>query len=299
VGVNAPRQIAVQSLAREASAIRLTGHSGAQLMLLPRDGGYVVRKSSGSLAKNARLLAQADQQRQFFFLGIAVPRVLETGTDEHGHAYFEMEYVPGQTLANMVAEAMPLDWRPVEDALTRLFDFLRMTTSGTIPAAAFLDKIAAIAACDSAIFRHCAEPIARVAARLAAMDWSGIPHSAGHGDLTLENMLVSPGRGIVFIDCDVCFASSYWLDAGKLFQDIAGHWCLRKRYGSGGPALTNAIEQIQMLDAPLRALVARLDPALPERLAQLAAFHLFRTLPYIRETAIAAFVLGRLEAVLS
>lgn len=296
--MNAPRQIPAPLPTREPSTIRLHGHSGAQLLLLPRDGGYVVRKSSGSQAKNARLVAQAEQQRQFFFLGIAVPRVIETGTDDHGHAYFEMEYVPGQTLANMVAEAMPLDWEPVEEALARLFDFLRMTAAGTIPRQAFLDKIAAIAACDSAICHRFAEPIARTAARLAACDWSGIPNSAGHGDLTLENMLVSPGRGVVFIDCDVCFASSYWLDAAKLFQDIAGHWCLRKLYGTGGPAVTNAIEQIQRLDAPLRRVVARADPVLPERLGQLTAFHLFRTLPYIREPAIAAFVLGRLEAVL-
>jgi aminoglycoside phosphotransferase len=280
-------------------AYRFSGHSGAQLVLLRRGRRHVVRKTSASPAQNARLLAQAEQQRQFFFSGIPVPRILETGTNEAALAYFEMEYVPGQTVANIVAEAMPLDPAPVEDALTRLFDFLHLTASGTIPVMAFIAKIEQIAACESEVCRvHHAE-IARAATRLSRLDWSGIPQSAGHGDLTLENIMVSPERGVVFIDCDECFSSSYWLDAGKLFQDVAGHWCLRALYRHNGPALVNAVQQIKVLKAPLLRLAGKIDSALPNRLSQLAALHLFRTLPYIHEAAVAGFVLKRLEMVLS
>jgi hypothetical protein len=48
-----------------------------------------------------------------------------------------------------------------------------------------------------------------------ACDWNDIPHSPCHGDLTLENILVANERGIVFIDCDDAWVSSFWLDMGK------------------------------------------------------------------------------------
>jgi aminoglycoside phosphotransferase len=300
--VNAKRHILPapepQHLAAPQDAYRLAGHSGARLMLLSRDGGHIVRKSSGSPAKNERLLAQAERQRQFFFSGIAVPRIFETGIDEGGHAYFEMDYIPGRTLADMIATGAPFDPQPVEQALARLFTFLHLTASGTIAPAAFLAKISEIAACGSEICRAVHEPIARAASRLRAADWSGVPQSLGHGDLTLENILISPERGVVFIDCDSCFASSSWLDAGKLFQDVAGHWCLRKLYGHAGPALVNAVQQMEVLRAPLVRLISSVDPALPPRLSQFAALHLFRTLPYVRDAATADFVLARLEKVL-
>lgn len=278
----------------QGAAYRLHGHSGAQLLLLPRDGGHVVRKTSGSAAQNPRLMAQAERQRELFFSGIAVPRIVESGTDDAGHFYFEMEYISGQTAANMIASALALDLRPLEDALGRLFDFLRLTASGSVPAAAIIAKIEQVAACDSKVCQQFRSEIAGASARLLRLDWSGMPQSAGHGDLTLENILVSPRRGVVFIDCDVCFASSYWLDAGKLFQDVAGHWCLRALQGQSGPALVNAIQQMSAISEPLLQLIGRVDAALPERLPQIAALHLFRTLPYVRDVQVASFVLNRL-----
>jgi aminoglycoside phosphotransferase len=304
--VNAKRQIRTmtalpqsQRTATPQEPYRLAGHSGARLLLMRRDGGHAVRKTSGSPKKNERLLAQAELQRQFLFSGVAVPRIFETGIDEDGCAYFEMDYIPGRTLADMIATAMPFDPAPVEEALARLFGFLGLTRSGTVPAAAFATKIAQIAACDSEICRTFRAPIARAAERLADADWSGIPQTVGHGDLTLENILVSPERGVVFIDCDSCFASSAWLDAGKLFQDVAGHWCLRKLYGHAGPALVNAVQQMEMLKDPLRRLTSDIDAGLPSRLSQFAGLHLLRTLPYVRDTATADFVLKRLEKVLA
>ncbi len=278
---------------------RLSGHSGAHLLLIRRDGRHVVRKSAGSPAKNERLLAQAELQRQFLFSGVPVPQVFESGVDETGHAYFEMDYIPGQTLAAVIAEARPFDLEPVEKALARLFGFLRLTVSGTIAPDAFTAKLAQIAACNSEICRSFHAEIAEAAARLTAADWSGIPQSVGHGDLTLENILVSPERGVMFIDCDSCFASSCWLDAGKLFQDLAGHWCLRALYRQPGAALVNAVQQLDVLKAPLRRLASEMDAALPSRLSQFAAFHLMRTLPYTHDAATARFVLDRLARVLA
>jgi hypothetical protein len=111
------------------------------------------------------------------------------------------------------------------------------------------------------------------------MDWSGIPASASHGDLTFENILVAPDGVVVFIDCDEPFASSWWLDLGKLFQDTLGHWCIRTAPSIG------AAEKLAHWAQDFGALAP--DP----RLAQFAALHLLRTVQYAKSTDTAAFAI--------
>lgn len=135
---------------------------------------------------------------------------------------------------------------------------------------------------------------------LMSQDWRGIPETLCHGDLTLENILLTTGKSIAFIDCDESFASSYWLDFGKLFQDIDGHWCVRALYAADvAPVrLLNAKQKLEQLGGRLRRLAADFDPALPHRLPQLAALSLFRAIPYARSTALISFLCSRIQHVL-
>lgn len=285
---------------RLSAPIPLKGHSGATVMLLQEGGAHVVRKTAGAPAQNARLLSQADKQRQLLYSGLPFPAVLKSGLDQD-LAFFDMEYVPGRTVANIVCEAAPFLADAVLGALQRLFDLFRLTAGAPLDSDLFLQKIGQIAACRSPVTAPHAKEIAETAARLARFSWDGIPRSACHGDLTLENILVCGNRRVVFIDCDECFASSWWLDAAKLFQDAAGHWCLRHFYlaGDRGAAMLNAAEHLDSLAAQLHALVAAADRSLSDRLPQLAALHLFRTLPYAKDPRVVSFVLARISTVLS
>jgi hypothetical protein len=114
----------------------------------------------------------------------------------------------------------------------------------------------------------------------------------------LENILLTSGGSIAFIDCDEPFASSWWLDFGKLFQDLDGHWCIRGLYGEGGVNLLNAAQKLDRLGAHFRRLAARLDGSLVQRLPQLAALGLFRALPYAQSNAVRLFVCRRIQHVL-
>jgi hypothetical protein len=131
---------------------------------------------------------------------------------------------------------------------------------------------------------------------LRSRDWTGIPHTPCHGDLTLENILLSAGGSVAFLDCDESFASSFWLDFGKLFQDLDGHWCIRALYGQA--RLLNAVHKLDQLGAQLRQLALRLEPALAPRLPQLAALGLYRTIPYARDAALVGFVCRRIQHLL-
>lgn len=277
----------------------LHGNSGARVVLHAGTGTSFVRKTAASRAANARLLAQAAKQNNLGRSGVKLPRVLASGYDGEGRAFFDMDYVPGRTIANAVATATPFDRLLLFAGVERLLWLFVACRGDALPASRFQDKInestrAAIARDTCA---HVAPQIRACARRLHACDWSGIPESPSHGDLTLENILITNRHEIVFIDCDEAWVSSFWLDLGKLFQDASGHWCIRQLYAPGVPAVQRAaaIQKLDRLAADFRRLAYTADPALPERLPQLAALSLFRALPYARTPAAAEFICARID----
>lgn len=270
----------------------LIGHSGAEVALYASGSASLVRKTVRTQAGNGRLLRQSAHQRALSSAGLPFPRVLRDGLDADGRAFFEMEYVPARSLATLLCEAAPFDMAAVTGALERALKFFQLSAGAAIPAAAFHDKLVSIAS---------AEPrAALLVEQLGARDWSGIPTSLSHGDMTLENILLCPSRGLVMIDCDEGFASSWWLDAAKLCQDTAGHWCMRTLYCErhGGATWLNAHQRMERMNAEVLAMVMRLEPRLASRLSQLTALHLLRTLPYTSDETLIAFTLTRAAALL-
>jgi hypothetical protein len=298
-----PPLLPAEEAASPPTEIRvLNGHSGARVTLCQRGDLSLVRKRAGTRAANARLMQQAIKQKLLAASGLPFPLVLGQGTDEAGLAYFDMDYVPARTLASAIASAASYDRGAVLSAIDSMLWMFRAGRGAALPAESFAHKIVEIAAncADHAATRPHLPAIRVTRDALLARSWTGVPSSPCHGDLTLENILVSPREGAVFIDCDEPFASSFWLDAGKLFQDVYGYWCLRGLLcgESGGAEVLNAIQKLEQLGHGLRALAAAADPALPSRLPQLAALHLFRTLPYTGDEATVTFVLARMRHVL-
>lgn len=269
------------------TALPLGGHSGAQVVLCAADDGAFVRKTAASPAANLRLRQQALKQRLLAAQGFAFPVVRRGGLDPSRCAYFEMDYIPARTLGEVVLGAVPVDRGAIVAAVATLLRAFAALDGGAIDPARFEDKIGAIAAQadQRPPLRPHAGAIATLGTALLARDWTGIPHTPDHGDLTLENILLSPEKGLVFIDCDVAWVSSWWLDLAKLFQDFEGHWCLR---GQVRPSV-DALERLRLFALDFRALAREMDPRLPPRLAQFAALHLFRVLPYAQSTQSVGF----------
>jgi aminoglycoside phosphotransferase (APT) family kinase protein len=281
----------------------LKGHSGASVVLHTTPSHSYVRKTAGDPSSNARLLAQAAKQRDLGRSGIPFPRIFVSGLSETGHAFFDMAYVPGRTVADAVANAAALDVHAVLSSVGKMLWLFRSCCSEAIPGDQFRLKIESIerAACaSSGTDPALSDAIHECSARLYGLDWRGIPESPAHGDLTLENIMVAADRRTVFIDCDQPWISSYWLDFGKLFQDCYGHWFLRSLYRSTDTTvqLPNAIEKLEKLTSEFRALAEDDEPGISERLPQLAALNLFRALPYAGEPRTASFICERVSRVL-
>jgi len=284
MNVALPRFDIVPATARTAIAL-VGGYSGAEVTLLTDESDTFVRKTAQTQFGNNRLLQQATKQRLFAAQGLPFPRVRGTGF-ENGHAFFEMDYVPSRTLGDLVRAQAPFDNAAIMRAIAVLLAIFRSSETYPLATALFHDKISDIA--QKAPPSHL---LGRVTARLHALNWSGIPASSSHGDMTFENILVTPDGNVTFIDCDEPFASSWQLDLGKLFQDAAGFWCLRSL---DKPSI-GAAERLTQLATEFTALAPEIAPG---RLRQFAALHLLRTLPYSKSEDMVAFAVRAAARVL-
>lgn len=280
----------------------LSCHSGARVVLHSDGRESFVRKTAANVAASGRLEAQADKQHAFWMLGLPFPKVRAQRIDTAGIGSFDMNYIPGRTIADAVMNGGVFHPAAVIKAVERLMWLFSAQSGGPIQADAFESKIVEVVGrtldltADAALLhavRNCAQ-------LLLPRNWSGIPETPSHGDLTLENILLTAGRSIAFIDCDEAFASSYWLDFGKLFQDIDGHWCIRALYAPTSDSIRrlNAVQKLDQLGFQFRRLAAQMDNDLPARLPQLAALGLFRAIPYAHSDAVRWFLCNRIAHVL-
>ena len=270
---------------RRSARFALTGHSGAELTLIETDGETFVRKRASAPEQSARLRQQCDKLQAAHAAGISCPAVYRTD-DSDRHFSFDMEFIPGDSLAHAVTSGREPDWDTLLPQITDLTARYCATSDGEIPALQFVEKLdAVVAGCAANPAAH--QDLTRIDDTVAALkehNWSGLPASQSHGDLTFENLLVRQDGRVVFIDFDVPDQSSWWLDVAKLFQDLFGHWCLRHLVLADPEGIEALNAQLAMSRAAATVAVrlAETIPGGPDRLAPLVAFHLLRTLPYAR-----------------
>jgi len=140
---------------------------------------------------------------------------------------------------------------------------------------------------------HAGRSVERLLETLLRMD---IPDelavTACHGDMTLENLVVTADNRIVFIDLLDTFFEHWLGDVAKLEQDLKAGWYMRK-----SPALPLGV--VNYVRNRLLDLSGRLWVEAPRLLSLLVCVHLARILPYAKRAEDRAFVLGRLDFLLT
>jgi aminoglycoside phosphotransferase len=279
----------------------LVGYSGVELTLIERPHGACVRKKARHADQNARLRAQARKLAWAHAAGFPCPVVRGDGVED-GCYWFDMDYIPGESLANGLISGRAIDWPKVVGQVADVVRRFQGSAGAVLDAGVFTTKLADIVdRCEAHDVLHpLLRRIDRAAEALAALDWTGVPGSACHGDMTLENMLLRPDGALVFIDFDVPEQSSFALDIGKMYQDLAGHWFLRQLVLRDPTRvdLLNARLNLARAASHFETGLAAMLPSAAPRVGQFAAFHLMRTLPYATDGAIPGFVLDRVEALL-
>lgn len=281
----------------------LKGHSGARVDLLVRGSERRVRKTAAAEGSNARLAAQMARQQSAHAAGLRTPRVQADGLD-HGRFFFEMEYIPGRSVARSFLEGRPADLDALAGFLVNTINAYRATERGLLPEAIFADKM-------SSIGQTCA-PRLRSLGRLAEFETLAafvlngtlaIPCSDGHGDLSFENIIIDASGQFVLIDFDDPGFSSWMLDFAKVLQDVCGRWCLRTLILGAPrpqPAITmNALLEMERAKIRVKGALDRQLRVPARTSARLCVFQLLRILPYCLDSEMAAYVLTNAMAVQS
>ncbi|WP_415945848.1 phosphotransferase [Selenomonas montiformis] len=200
----------------------LGGHSGCKIVLCEPDQGDVfVRKISSSIDYNSRLKKQKEKQKKYHSNKIKVPKILNEGYQDDGLYFFDMEYIQGITMAEYIKGMEVSKIKSfVDDLLEDIIDF---DNCGESDVGAFLNKINAL----NDKLSDLQNPIINKALSiLKEHNWKYFHESSCHGDMTLENIIIS-NNSIYLIDFLDSFYNSWILDLSTILQDVQTLWHYR------------------------------------------------------------------------
>lgn len=220
----------------------LKGHSGCKIELIKDENKFIVRKSAGSTDYNRRLKKQLIKQKMFSLQNIYTPKIYYFGKNEEDLFYFDMEYVSGKTFAEYLPQ---LSTDEIENYIKCIFDniYLQNKENNSFAQKIFMQKIIAL---ESKI--NCYDNLTSPFAILKKYDWSKISKSFCHGDLTLENILITYDKKIYLIDFLDSFYNSWIIDIAKILQDVDLKWSYRNYNLTTNQALRLEIAKIALID---------------------------------------------------
>jgi len=191
---------------------RLRGFSGSQIEICRHEGVSFVRKY---VADPARLMAEVGKLE-----GLRVPNGLLFCAPQVGSAgagYYDMEYIRGRTLEEHLQTcpvAEVVEW--AERCGQIVVAFTNRAVWQRPEDSASLLKDMLCATIDLGIYPRLRELEAALPA------W--LPGTFSHGDLTLDNMLVTPDGELYLIDPGQQQVETYQWDIAKLLQSCYADW---------------------------------------------------------------------------
>lgn len=276
-------------LSTRTRIIPLHGFSGCQVFLVDDEKDYFVRKLSRDIDYNARLLRQAEKQKNYdkneWFEAV---KIRASGYLESGLAYIDMDYLSGVTAAEDF-QTLPLS--KVQNWAALLVRFSEVREQGKLDPSVFQTKISSLQE-DLAQRGSVTETVARTFDKLRSRDWANIPQSSCHGDLTLENIITHDGR-LYLIDFLDSFTSSWYLDMAKVLQDLIGGWSFRHTTVD-----RNMVLRLASLRHTLEGALEVRHPGCLKPILDLYVLGLLRILPYCSSFDEQTFVESRLRMAL-
>lgn len=203
---------------------KLSGHSGCDITLIRKSNSFLVRKVSSSESYNTRLKAQCIKQIEKGKLNFNVPKIYYFGIDNNNLFYFDMEYINSYSLAKILPTLSYDEIRKTITELISKLDFDKKTSEDTnktvkIKTKDVFNKINNKKEIDLNLLNKALSIVDQT-------DFSDMPLSSCHGDLTLENVLFTNHK-LYFIDFLDSYVESWIVDIAKILQDLELHWAYR------------------------------------------------------------------------
>ena len=199
----------------------LSWHSGCEIFLYKNEDSFFVRKTSWNDYYNSRLQKQLNKQKMFKSEYFFSPKVLWEWYIWNIF-YFDMEYLNWKTLASYMHSITVKEILKLVDLAVKTMDinwekYLSNTNDVFhIKIRSLRDNI-----CDITWLENQALEL------LEWFDFSVIPYSRCHWDLTLENILITSDKKVYLIDFLDSFFDSRMIDVAKLLQDLEIWWSYR------------------------------------------------------------------------
>jgi aminoglycoside phosphotransferase (APT) family kinase protein len=282
-------------LLRDAVEVReLAGLSGAQVFLMTKDSRHwFVRKVAKLPEASARLRGQARKQMAFSNETgdlIYTPRILDEGETD-GRYYFDMEFVRGPDGTSYLTRATYEEVAALADRLCNYIKFaasrppLTEATHGGLFDALY-SKLCEV---QEKTKRISTEDLSNLFLALDRLRRRGaLAATLCHGDLTLQNMVVSDRGEIWVVDLLDAPFEHYWQDVAKLHQDLSGGWYLLEQ-----PPVAQCV--LDFVVRQLMSAATALDEIYPQLHALLVASTFVRILPYARTPEQTRFVSERIS----
>lgn len=210
--------------------ISIRGHSGTTVRVEETSQGAVVVKASDRSGSD-RLRAQISKQRRARednnLSFVRIPRILAERDEPSGYAV-TMEYIYFQNPVDHLNGVSVAGVRRLGEMLIRLVGSeLQQSPLTTVSSEVFHQKLDEIARRLSAglHYHDYAPHIARLHGWLAETGSLSLPVGRCHGDLTMSNVLISPGTDkLALVDFLDSFVESPLVDLAKIRQDTRFRW---------------------------------------------------------------------------
>ena len=204
----------------------LSGHSGCKIFLcIDEHEKYFIRKESTDIKYNIRLQEQMLKQKKYSLLNnipFSVPYVFQTGIDENGYYFADMEFIEG---SNFIDFLNTLEYDQIEKYAEKvysiIFYFSKLKKEEHKITFKILKKLNSIFKTEISEIK-----IIKYFYFFLEKDYllENIPKTECHGDLTLENVMVDKNGNLWLIDFLDSFYESYYFDITKIYQDIEFYW---------------------------------------------------------------------------
>lgn len=252
----------------------LKGNSGCIVELIEAsDQKFFVRKTSSSNSYNDRLAIQMAKQVNFAAAGFNAPGIWDSGIDDEGRLYFDMEYVPGLKMGELLSGSLP---KGINNQLLLLLDQLEDLKPSTIQIVPINEKLNEMQA------RGLKNDKEKAAINfLLNFEWGSVPGKECHGDMTLENLIYND-RGVYLLDFQDVVAESFTQDLAKLSFDLEWNWSARYSTSEGNN-LVNFGNRISILRSIKQKYQQDSGDTYPLDILAFQLFNVVRMLPYIKD----------------
>ncbi|MCH5264461.1 MAG: hypothetical protein J1F02_01075 [Lachnospiraceae bacterium] len=261
--------------------IPLSGHSGCYIYLHKGEDKYFVIKKAKDQEYNIRLKKQCEKQKNEKIGSFLPAEVYRDYYDERNLYTFEMEYVSGITLAEYMRNIHLSQIRDIADLFLNLIpETIEYDKSAP---GIFINKVENL--CEDIKEK---EPVIQESIDLLlAFSWEHIVPSPCHGDLTLENMIVSQEH-IFLIDYLDSFYDSWMIDFAKILQDVELHWSYRFEEKMGNNL---KIRLVSLKEIILQHITKRKEGKyLIRSIYHILLLNLLRIVPYVKDDTTMDFV---------